>query len=160
MARSYADAVSSGGTEDAHGKSDERMSVRHSEVKRRTQVLYKVPSRTTAENIMQEIDSQFATRVFDVVETVVADHLDARRFYIVYVSVDARKQIAGSGFKIGRISIPPEKGQLPVYIPHLPYYINRQDIDGLLRPYGTVTEGRFRRDSIRGKIRTGGTTVT
>ena len=133
---------------------------RHHEVKKRTQVLYKVPARTTAEDIMQSLDNQFSERVFDMVETVVVDHLDARRFYVVYVSLQARKKIAGSGFRIGRTSIPPEKGQIPAYIPHLPYYITGQDIHGLLRPHGRITEGRFRRDSIRGKIRTGGTIFT
>ena len=137
-----------------HGK--DRWNPRHCEVRKRTQILYKVPGRTTAEDILQEIDNQFQPRVFDSVESVTGDHLDRRRYYVTYKSLEARKLIAGSGFRIGHTVIPPEKGQIPAYMPHIPYFMTEQDIQDLLQPYGTITEGRFRRDKVRGIVRTDG----
>ena len=83
---------------------------RHLEVKQRTQILRKVPFNTTSMDILQHIDSQFEQRVFDLVESVVKDQYDSRRFYITYASKEARRLIAGKGFRIGQTSIPPERG--------------------------------------------------
>ena len=129
---------------------------RHLEVKHRTQVLRKVPIHTTSMDILQQLDSQFETRVFDTVDTVVKDQHDSRRFYITYKTKEARSTIAGKGFKIGQTAIPPERGQISAYIPYVPYYMTKQDVDDLLKPYGTVTEGKFRRDNVNGTIRTEG----
>ena len=99
-------------------------------------------------DILQEIDSQFQSRFAETVEKVVVDQHEARSFYVSYKSKEARRRIAVSGFRIGQAHIPAEKGKIPAYIPHVAYYMKKQDIDDLLKPYGTVTDGKFRRDTV------------
>ena len=55
---------------------------RFNEVERRTQVLRKLPPTTTTTCILDDLKRQCEVPIKDVVEAVVQDSLDRRRFYI------------------------------------------------------------------------------
>ena len=61
--------------------------LRINELERRTQILRRVPPTTTPSVIIEELQRQLEAPVAEVVEAVVRDCLDKRRFYIRYVSV-------------------------------------------------------------------------
>ena len=53
------------------------------EMERRTQVLRKVPPTTTTVSILNDLKAQSSLPLNDVIEAVVQEPLDRRRFYIV-----------------------------------------------------------------------------
>ena len=131
-------------------RKSERITVREpvmeriNEMDRRTQVLRKVPPATTTSSIINDLKNQCNTSLADVIEAVVQEPLDKRRFYIVYTSVESKRVNARKGFKIGNIVIPPEQADVKGYIPDVPHYLNGEDMLGILGQYGEVISGGFR----------------
>ena len=100
-----------------HGNAMERIN----EMDRRTQVLRKVPPRTTTSSILNDLKNQCEGSLVDIVEAVVQEPLDRRRFYIVYKSVEIKRTIARKGFNIGEITIPAERADIKGFIPDVPH---------------------------------------
>ena len=100
---------------------------RLNEVERRTQVLRKLPPTTTTISILDNLKQQCEVAINDVVEAVVQDSLDRRRFYIRYRTVELKRTNARRGFTIGEIQIPPERADVQGFIPDLPHYVTRDD---------------------------------
>ena len=113
------------------------------EVERRTQVLRKVPPSTTTVSILNDLKVQCEGPLSDVVDAVVQEPLDRRRFYIRYKTVELKRASARRGFKIGNITIPPERADVQGYIPDVPHYMSEEDVIGILSRYGEVINGRF-----------------
>ena len=117
---------------------------RFNEVERRTQVLRKLPPSTTTISILDNLKQQCEVSINDVVEAVVQDSLDRRRFYIRYRTVELKRTNARRGFTIGEIQIPPERADVQGFIPDLPHYVTRDDVVGILSKYGDVISGGFK----------------
>ena len=117
---------------------------RFNEVERRTQVLRKLPPTTTTTSILDDLKRQCEVPIKDVVEAVVQDSLDRRRFYIRYRTVEQKRANARRGFTIGEIQIPPERSDVQGYIPDLPHYVSRDDVVAILSKYGNVVSGNFK----------------
>ena len=58
------------------------------EQERRTQVLWKLPHTTTTESIITDIKGQIQVPIDQVVEAVVQDSLDRRRYYVRFRTVE------------------------------------------------------------------------
>ena len=114
------------------------------EVERRTQVLRKVPTGTTTTSILQDLKDQCDIPINQVVESVVQEPLDRRRFYIRYRTVELKRTNARRGFRIGDIQIPAEKADMKGFIPDLPHYMDRDDVVAILSNYGDVVSAKFR----------------
>ena len=131
-------------------KKSERITVREpvmeriNEMDRRTQVLRKVPPSTTTLSIINDLKNQCSINLADVIEAVVQEPLDRRRFYIVYTSVESKRANARKGFKIGDIVIPPERADVKGFIPDVPHYLTGEDMVGILSQYGEVVSGGFK----------------
>ena len=82
------------------------------EVERRTQVLRKLPPSTTTTSILDDLKQQCEVEINDVVEAVVQDPLDRRRFYIRYRTVELKRTNARRGFTVGEIQILPERADV------------------------------------------------
>ena len=117
---------------------------RFNEVERRTQVLRKLPPTTMTTSILDDLKRQCEVPIKDVVEAVVQDSLDRRRFYIRYRTVELKRGNARRGFTIGEIQIPPERSDVQGYIPDLPHYVSRDDVVAILSKYGNVISGNFK----------------
>ena len=118
---------------------------RINEIDRRTQVLRKVPSGSTTQSILADLKSQCDGNLGDVVEAVVQEPLDRRRFYIRYKSIETKRANARKGFRIGEIVIPPERADVKGYIPDVPHYLSKEDMVGILSRYGEVISGDFKK---------------
>lgn len=114
------------------------------ELERRTQVLRKVPPGTTTTSILNDLKQQCVVDLTEVIEAVVQEPLDRRRFYIRYRSVEQKRTNARRGFKIGTIDIPPEKADVKGFIPDLPHYMEQNDVVEILSQYGAVVATKFR----------------
>ena len=114
------------------------------EQERRTQVLRKLPHTTTTESIITDIKGQIQVPIDQVVEAVVQDSLDRRRFYVCFRTVERKREVARRGYKVSGVDIPPERADVSGYIPDLPHYLDKEDIMQILSIYGEVTSGKFR----------------
>ena len=114
------------------------------EQERRTQVLRKLPHSTTTASIITDIKGQIQVPIDQVVEAVVQDSLDRRRFYVRFRTVESKREVARRGYKVNGIDIPPEKADVSGYIPDVPHYMDQEDIIQILSLYGEVTSGKFR----------------
>ena len=88
-------------------------------------------------------------------EAVVQDDLERRRFYIRYKTVERRRAIARTGFRIGNITIPAETADVSGFLPNVPHYMEHQDCVDLLSTWGTLTKSEFVCDADTG-VRCGG----
>ena len=135
----------------SQAKRVERISVRPQtidvfhEVDRRTQVLRKVPPTTTTTSILGDLKRQCPDDVSlaDVVEAVVQEPLDRRRYYIIYKSVEQKRTNARRGFEIGNITIPPERADVKGFIPDVPHFMSKDDVVGILSNYGDIVDAKF-----------------
>ena len=93
---------------------------------------------------MDDLKQQCEVPIKDVVEAVVQDSLDRRRFYIRYRTVELKRANARRGFTIGEIQIPPERADVKGFIPDLPHYVTHEDAVGILSKYGDVVSGNFK----------------
>ena len=76
-------------------------------------------------------------------ECVIRDPDDHRRFYVTYRTQQMKTRTTGKGYYIGDLHIRPTDAYLIGYIPHPPYYIDRQTLDHLLSSYGTIKGASF-----------------
>ena len=116
---------------------------RINESERRTQVLRRVPPTTTPSFILAELDRQLEVPLTDVVEAVVQDCLDRRRFYVRYVSVEKKREASRRGFELGNIRIPGEPADITGFVRDVPHYLTEADMNGILGRYGTVVSSGF-----------------
>ena len=79
----------------------------------------------------------------DVIEAVVQEPLDRRRFYIIYKTVELKRSNARRGFRIGSIDIPPERADVKGYIPYVPHFMTKDDIVAILSQYGEIVTAKF-----------------
>ena len=78
-----------------------------------------------------------------LLECVILEPDDHRRFYVTYRTQQMKTRTTGRGYYIGDLHIRPTDDYLTGYIPHPPYYIDRQTLDDLLSSFGTVKETSF-----------------
>ena len=116
---------------------------RFNDIERRTQVLRKLPHDTTTSSIIADLQ-KFKPDIGSVIEAVIREPLDRRRFYIRYRSVEMKRSHARSGFKIGDITIPPERADITGFISNLPHYMSLDDITSILAQYGDVVSAAFK----------------
>ena len=76
-------------------------------------------------------------------ECVIRDPDDHGRFYVTYRTQQMKTRTTGKGYYIGDLHIRPTDDYITGYIPHPPYYIDRQTLDYLLSSFGTVKEASF-----------------
>ena len=114
------------------------------DVERRTQVLRKLPHGTTTTSILDDLTKQSTQPLNTIVEAVIREPLDKRRFYIRYLTVDLRRRNSRLGFKIGDIQIPPEKADVTGFINNLPHYMSKDDVVKILSQYGDVVSAAFK----------------
>ena len=116
---------------------------RITEAERRTQVLRRVPPTTTTGFIISELQRQLEVPIAEVIEAVVQDCLDRRRFYIRYTSVDKKREVSRHGFELGDIKIPGERADVTGFVRDVPHYLTQDDMKGILGRYGTIVESGF-----------------
>ena len=114
------------------------------DVERRTQVLRKLPHGTTTTSILDDLTKQSTQPLNTIVEAVIREPLDKRRFYIRYLTIDLRRRNSRVGFKIGDIQIPPEKADVTGFINNLPHYMSKDDVVKILSQYGDVVSAAFK----------------
>ena len=115
------------------------------EMERRTLVLRKVPPTTTTVTILKDLQRQFTRPLGEIVEAVVREPLDRRRFYVRFHTVDLKRECAKQGFQIGDINIPPQQSDTQGQIPDVPHYLDREDVLNILSRFGDVVKGEFDR---------------
>ena len=109
----------------------------------RTQILRRTAYGTTTKDILQTVTAQIAVPGEQLFECVIRDLDEHRRFYVTYRTQQMKTRTTGKGYYIGDIHIRPTDDYLTGYIPHPPYYIDRQTLDTLLSSFGTVKETSF-----------------
>ena len=87
-----------------------------------------------------------------LLERVLRDPRDARRFYVTYRTLDRKMTATRKGFYIGTTHIKPTDGNTTGYIPFPPYYIDKLTLDELLTPYGHVVTGEFVETALHTRI--------
>ena len=110
----------------------------------RAQTIRRADYDTTCKDIICELTGQFPgipERV--MLENVVRDIHENQRFYITYTTAGMKRQVAGVGFKLGSVVIPPEVDLAEGYIPYPPHYCDSTSLRRLLKPYDTVHTDRF-----------------
>ena len=117
--------------------------LRINEVERRTQVLRCVPFNTTTSSILNDLQRQITSPLKDVIEAVVQDYVDRRRFYIRYTSVANKREVSRRGFELGDITIPGEPADITGFIRNVPHYLTLEDMNGILSRYGTIVTSKF-----------------
>ena len=132
------------------------------ERERRTHILRKLPPSTTLNEVIAGVadtlnivarDQQLGNHALnDIVESVIRDTNDHRRYYITYCTYEFKKKFASLGYTINDTIIPPEFGDVSVCIPHPPFYLDALDFATMLQQYGSLTNTRF--VSVNG-VRTG-----
>ena len=110
---------------------------------RRTQILRRTAYGTTTKDILQTVTAQMGIPEEQHFECVIRDQDDHRRFYVTYRTQQMKMHTTGKGYYIGDLHIRPTDDYLTGYIPHPPYYIDRQTLDHLLSSYGTIKEASF-----------------
>ena len=110
---------------------------------RRTQILRRTAYGTTTKDILQTVTAQMGIPEEQLLECVIRDPDDHRRFYVTYRTQQMKTHTTGKGYYIGDLHIRPTDDYLTGYIPHPPYYIDRQTLDHLLSSYGTIKEASF-----------------
>ena len=104
----------------------------------------RAPPGTLPSSILKDLISQINLHfVTNFIKAIVQDDLDKRRFYIRYSSLEAKRDLARKGFKIGDIKIPPEKADISAYIPNVPHYLDLDDMKEILSRYGTIVSCSF-----------------
>ena len=121
-----------------------RVVEKFNEIERRTQVLRKLPPGTSALSIISDMKNQSEIPIGDVVESVIQEPLDKRRFYVTFKSVEIKRQVTRTGYKIGNIKIPPEASDVQGFIPDVPHYLSEEDVKEILSRYGDVKSGSFK----------------
>ena len=109
----------------------------------RTQILRRTAYGTTTKDILQTVTAQMGVPEEQLFECVIRDPDDHRRFYVTYRTQQMKTRTTGKGYYIGDLHIRPTDDYLTGYIPHPPYYIDRQTLDDLLSSFGTVKETSF-----------------
>ena len=109
----------------------------------RTQVLRRLQHDTTPNSIIQQLTRQLGVAEPDLLEAVLRDPKDRRRFYITYRTTDMKQTAVRKGFYIGDIHIKPTDDTTDGYIPFPPYYVDQQTLDQLLRTYGELVSSSF-----------------
>ena len=110
----------------------------------RAQIIRRADYDTTCNDIIRDLTGQFPGIPEPVMlESVVRDVHENRRFYITYTTAGMKRQVAGVGFKLGSVTIPPEDDLTEGYIPYPPHYCDSTSLRRLLQPYGTVHTDRF-----------------
>ena len=117
----------------------------------RTQVIRRTEYGMTKRDIIQTMTKQTGIPGHRLVESVLRDPRDRRRFYLTYATMTVKRDVMGRVFFLGGIHIRPTDDAIEGYIPYPPFYCDKQTLDGLLNTYGTVTDGDFVRttDGIR-----------
>ena len=113
------------------------------EMERRTMVIRKVAPSTTPASILQDLQKQCKRPLGEILESVVREPLDRRRFYLRFHSVELKRGSAKNGFTIGETVIPPQLSDVQGYIPEVPHYLDRDEILQILSLYGDVVKGDF-----------------
>ena len=109
----------------------------------RTQILRRTAYGTTTKDILQTVTAQMGVPEEQLFECVIRDPDDHRRFYVTYRTQQMKTRTTGKGYYIGDLHIRPTDDYLTGYIPHPPYYTDRQTLDDLLSSFGTVKETSF-----------------
>ena len=78
-----------------------------------------------------------------ILESVLRDPSDRRRFYITYLTRALKREAMGMGMTFGTTVIPPTTEDCRGYIPYPPYFLDAATIHHALSQYGTVTRGSF-----------------
>ena len=126
------------------------------EIDRRTQVIRRAPQGMYEDEIIHSLHTQYKEEYPEgFLEGVVADGHDRRRYYITYTDYETKRAIARQGFQIGHLKIPGETADVCGFMPNVPYYLTDKDLRQLLKPYGTVLKGDFKR-YMNTDIRSGG----
>ena len=113
------------------------------DTERRTLVLRKVSPTTTPTSILKDLQAQCKQPLGNVVESVVRESLDRRRFYLRFHSVELKRKCAMQGFTIGDVKIPPQLADVQGSIPDVPHYLDREDVIKILSRFGDVVNGDF-----------------
>ena len=121
-----------------------RVVEKFNEIERRTQVLRKLPPGTSVLSIINDMKEQTEIPIGDVVESVIQEPLDKRRFYVTFKSVEIKRQVTRTGYRIGTITIPPEASDVQGFIPDVPHYLSKDDVIEILSRYGDVKSGSFK----------------
>ena len=116
---------------------------RINESERRTQILRRVPPSTTSTFIISELQRQLEVPISDVVEAVVQDCLDRRRYYVLYTSVEKKREVSRRGFELGDIKIPGERADVTGFVKDVPHYLTQEDMNAILGRYGDIVSSGF-----------------
>ena len=127
----------------SHSSSSSSFKVTETRRQRRTQILRRTAYGTTTKDILQTGTAQMGIPEEQLFEGVIRDPDDHRRFYVTYRTQQMKTHTTGKGYYIGDLHIRPTDDYLTGYIPHPPYYIDRQTLDHLLSSYGTIKEASF-----------------
>ena len=138
-----------------HPKATQQELAQYREAERRTQVLRRVPPLATAATIIRDLAAQWSQEddqppINDIIDSVLRDSLDRRRFYVTYATMDLRREYARRGFRIrdhktptSFITIPPEVADVSAFIPDVPHFITSDDVVRILSHFGNVTTAEF-----------------
>ena len=141
---SYANATKTHATNTSTANRNEQ-TLRDTEIQRlnRTQILRRTEPNTTVTDIVHQLTYQLGVEESQLLEGVLRDPKDNRRFYITYKTTDMKHYAMGKGFTIGNLHIKPRPDTTDGYIPFPPYYVDITTLDQLLRPYGELISSSF-----------------
>ena len=106
----------------------------------------------TTRHIITDLTRQMGCSEDHLLERVLRDPQDARRFYVTYRTVGRKTTATRKGFYIGKTHIKPTDGNTTGYIPFPLYYIDKQTLNELLTPYGHVVLGEFVETALHTRI--------
>ena len=118
----------------------------------RTHILRRLDPNTTPTAIIQQLTAQLGFSENELLEAVLRDPKDRRRFYVTYTTIDNKQHALGKGFTIGNTVIKPSDNTIDGYIPFPPYYIDLDTLDTLLRPYGELVRSSFVQTTARTRV--------
>ena len=121
----------------------------------RTQVLRKLSHNITPQVLYEAIVTALPD-LKDQIQAVKRDEYDYRRYYVIYKTLMAKRAAVSKGFVIQNTNIPPMCGDAEGYIPFPPPYMDKQDLERILKPYGELISGSFRSIEKHNDVQTGG----
>ena len=109
----------------------------------RTHILRRLGPDVTPNDIIRQLTQQLGIPEHELLEAVLRDPKDRRRFYVTYTTSAQKQHALGKGFHIGDIHIKPQDDKIDGYIPFPPYYIDLDSLNALIQDHGELVSSSF-----------------
>ena len=109
----------------------------------RTHILRRLGPDVTPNDIIRQLTQQLGIPEHELLEAVLRDPKDRRRFYVTYTTSALKQHALGKGFHIGDVHIKPQDDKIDGYIPFPPYYIDLDSLNALIQDHGELVSSSF-----------------